>query len=89
MGGNRKQLLVEDELRRNGVDLFPGSSAWVRELREAGLKTAVVSSSRNCRSVLDDAGITNLFDAQVDGDTTAGTRVGAMSEQSKGCRGGL
>ena len=42
----------------------------MRELREAGLKTAVVvSSSRNRRSVLDDAGITDLFDAQVDDDT--------------------
>ena len=48
--GNRKQLLVEDELQRMGVEVFPGSVAWVRELREAGLQTAVVSSSRNCAS---------------------------------------
>jgi alpha,alpha-trehalose phosphorylase len=67
--GNRKQDRVEDELRRTGVEVFPGSVAWVRELREAGLKTAVVSSSRNCRAVLDYAGIANLFDARVDGDT--------------------
>jgi alpha,alpha-trehalose phosphorylase len=67
--GNRKQLLVEDELERSGVEVFPGSVAWVRELREAGLRTAVVSSSRNCATVLDRAGITNLFDTRVDGDT--------------------
>src|SRR5215472_10531205 len=36
--GNRKQLLVEAELERAGVEVFPGSIAWVRELREAGLK---------------------------------------------------
>ena len=42
--GNRKQLLVEDELERTGVEVFPGSVAWVRELRWAGLKTAVVSN---------------------------------------------
>ena len=68
--GNRKQLLVEDELERTGVQAFPGSVAWVRELREAGLKTGVVSSSRNCAAVLELAGISNLFDVRVDGETT-------------------
>ena len=67
--GNRKQLLVEEELERAGVEVFPGSVAWVRELREAGLMTAVVSSSRNCEVVLDYAGIANLFDTRVDGET--------------------
>ena len=67
--GNRKQLLVEEQLERAGVQVFPGSVAWVRELREAGLKTAVVSSSRSCAAVLAHAGITNLFDIRVDGDT--------------------
>ena len=67
--GNRKQLLVEEELERAGVEVFPGSVAWVRELREAGLMTAVVSSSRNCEAVLDYAGIANLFDTRVDGET--------------------
>ena len=67
---NRKQLLVEEELDRAGVEVFPGSVAWVRELRASGLKTAVVSSSQNAAAVLARAGITNLFDAHVDGDTT-------------------
>lgn len=67
--GNRKQLLVEEELERSGVEAFPGSVAWLREVREAGLRTAVVSSSRNCAAVLERAGIANLFDARVDGET--------------------
>jgi alpha,alpha-trehalose phosphorylase len=66
---NRKDLLVEEEFERAGVEVFPGSVAWIRELRWSGLKTAVVSSSRNVTAVLEHAGITNLFDAQVDGDT--------------------
>jgi alpha,alpha-trehalose phosphorylase len=53
--------------RRTSVEAFPGSIAWVRELREAGLKTAVVSDDRECEAVLADAGLTNLFDADVDG----------------------
>jgi alpha,alpha-trehalose phosphorylase len=66
--GNRKQLLVEEGLAQ-GVEVVPGSVAWVRELREAGIRTAVVSSSRNCAAVLKYAGIADLFDTRVDGDT--------------------
>jgi alpha,alpha-trehalose phosphorylase len=57
------------ELAAGRVEAFPGSIAWVRELREAGLKTAVVSSSQNAAAILDQAGISNLFDTRVDGRT--------------------
>jgi len=73
--GNRKQLLVEAQLERVGVEVFPGSIAWVREVRKAGLSTAVVSSSRNCAIILQYAGITNLFDTQIDGDTSLELRM--------------
>jgi alpha,alpha-trehalose phosphorylase len=67
--GNLKQERVVAELATGIVEAFPGSIAWVRELREAGLKTAVVSSSQNCAAILAQAGITNLFDTRVDGQT--------------------
>src|SRR6478752_8886570 len=67
---DRKERLVEAELKRHGVQAIPGSVAWIRELREGGIKTAVVSSSRNCAAVLESAGITNLFDTRVDGLTS-------------------
>jgi alpha,alpha-trehalose phosphorylase len=66
----RKEQLVEVELRRTGAQAIPGSVAWVRELRETGIKTAVVSSSRNCAAVLASAGISNLFETRVDGTTS-------------------
>ncbi len=65
--GNRKQLLVESALHTEGVEAFPGSVAWVRELQARGLATAVVSSSQNCTEVLEAAGIADLFDVRVDG----------------------
>lgn len=67
--GNRKQELVEKEIDEHGVEVFPGSIAWVRQLRDSGLRTAVVSSSRNCEAVLEYAGVTELFDDRVDGET--------------------
>ncbi|HJU98317.1 MAG TPA: HAD-IA family hydrolase, partial [Jiangellaceae bacterium] len=67
--GNLKQERVVAELATGLVEVFPGSIAWVRELREAGLKTAVVSSSQNGAAILAQAGISNLFDTRVDGQT--------------------
>ena len=64
---DRKQALVEHALAAGGVEAFPGSVRWVRHLREAGVRTAVVSSSTNARDVLRAAGIDALFEDVVDG----------------------
>ena len=65
--GNRKQALVDRALRVEPAEAFPGSVRWVRELRATGVRTAVVSSSTNCRAVLRSAGIADLFELTVDG----------------------
>jgi beta-phosphoglucomutase family hydrolase len=65
--GNRKDDLFGQALAADGVEVFPGSVAWIRQLRQAGIKTAVVSSSRHCLAVIQAAGISDLFDARVDG----------------------
>ena len=64
--GDRKQALVERALARDGVEAFPGSETWVRQLRAQGIRTAVVSSSANTRTVLRAAGIDDAFDEVVD-----------------------
>lgn len=65
--GNRKDELVKAAIDRGEVESYPGSVALVKRLREQGLRTAVVSSSNNCREVLRAADIEGLFDARVDG----------------------
>jgi beta-phosphoglucomutase family hydrolase len=65
--GNRKNELVQRLIREQGVNAYPGSVRLVNAVRDAGLKTAVVSSSANCRDVIEAAGIEDLFDARVDG----------------------
>jgi alpha,alpha-trehalose phosphorylase len=69
--GNRKQALVERALARHGVDAFPGSVAWIEQLRSAGVRTAVVTSSANGDEVLRAAGIADLFELTVDGHDVA------------------
>jgi beta-phosphoglucomutase family hydrolase len=65
--GNRKNQFVLEIVRRDGVEAYAGSVRYVHAARDAGLQRAVVSSSTNCRDVLEAAGMLDLFDAIVDG----------------------
>jgi beta-phosphoglucomutase family hydrolase len=67
--GNRKNQLVLEMIKRDGVQPYDGSVRFVKAARDAGLRRAVVSSSANCRDVLIAAGIEDLFEARVDGAT--------------------
>ena len=63
----RKDRYFLEQLRQHGVETFASSVALVEALHEHDIKTAVVSSSRNCAAVLEAAGIAGLFDTRVDG----------------------
>jgi beta-phosphoglucomutase family hydrolase len=65
--GNRKNDLVLELIKENGVEAYEGSVRFVKAAREAGLHRAVVSSSANCKDVLVAAGIEDLFEARIDG----------------------
>ena len=69
--GNRKDSMVHEAIASQGVEVLEGSLNVVRKVRAAGLKTAVVSASKNCETVLDAAGIRDLFDLIVDGKVAA------------------
>jgi beta-phosphoglucomutase family hydrolase len=65
--GNRKDELANARFAK-GVEAYPGSIALLRYVRSSGFKTAVVTSSQNCHTVLRAAGVAHLFDARVDGE---------------------
>ena len=65
--GNRKNRYFHEVLGEEGVEVFPSTVALIRALRARGIKTACVSSSKNCRPVLERAGIIDLFDLVFDG----------------------
>ena len=69
--GNRKSAMVTEALKSGGVEIYEDAVALARCLRARGVKTGVVSSSSNCRAVLRSAGIEDLFDVRVDGETAA------------------
>ena len=65
--GNRKNERLLRELDEHGVEVYDGSVAFVRAVREAGLSIAVVTASANAESVLEAAGLADLVETRVDG----------------------
>ena len=65
--GNTKDEIARQRMREDGVDVYEGSVRFVRAVRRAGLRCAVVFSSTNCQAVLASASLEDLFDRRVDG----------------------
>ena len=64
---NRKNDLVLAKIAAGGVQVYPGSIAYIKAVRAHGIRTAVVSASANTVQVLQSAGIEDLFDTRIDG----------------------
>lgn len=65
--GNRKNGYFLARLQEGGTRSYPTTVELVHALHAAGVPCAVISSSRNMAEVLDAAGLSELFDARVDG----------------------
>jgi alpha,alpha-trehalase len=65
--GNRKNELFNEVIQEEPPEVFERAVDYVRHLREHGVKTAVVSASKNATTVLRAARIEGLFDVQMDG----------------------
>ncbi|MFN2556471.1 MAG: HAD family hydrolase [Nitriliruptorales bacterium] len=65
--GNRKNALFWQLLDEQGPQRFESTVRLLHDLRQHGMATAVISSSRNAAAVLDAAGVRDLFEAEVDG----------------------
>jgi beta-phosphoglucomutase family hydrolase len=64
---NAKNEILQRKLETGGVAAYPGSVRYLHEVRQAGLASAVVSSSANATAVLAAAGLDGLVDLVVDG----------------------
>jgi beta-phosphoglucomutase family hydrolase len=69
--GNRKNEMLLDVMKKEGVEAYPGSVQFLDDLDARGIRKAVVSSSANAKAALEAAGIADRFDARVDGVTLA------------------
>ncbi|MFF7640612.1 beta-phosphoglucomutase family hydrolase [Streptomyces canus] len=73
--GNRKNALVLEKIRTDGVEAYDDTLTYIRAARARGLRTAIVSSSANCRDVLRAIDAEDLFDVRIDGVVAAERRL--------------
>ncbi len=69
--GNRKNAVFNEILETDGAVVFDNSVTFIKKLKDSGRKVAVVTSSKNCSTVLKVTGLEGLFDAQMDGAVAA------------------
>ncbi|CQR59955.1 beta-phosphoglucomutase family hydrolase [Streptomyces leeuwenhoekii] len=65
--GNRKNALLLEKIRTQGVEAYDGTLRYIDAVRAQGLRTAIVSSSANTRDVLRSIDADRLFDVRIDG----------------------
>lgn len=65
--GNRKNDILLDLIRTDGVEAYDGTLRYLEHVRAHGLRTAIVSSSANCQDVLRSIDAEDLFDVRIDG----------------------
>lgn len=78
--GNRKDEYFLAQVRDEGVATFESTVRLIRQLRERGVRTAVVTASRNAQEVLAAAGVGDLFEERVDGLVAADLGLGGKPE---------
>ncbi len=69
--GNQKNEAFNIVLNRDGVNVYPSTLKLLNDLREAGIKLGVASSSKNCKPVLQRVKLLDFFGARVDGEVAA------------------
>lgn len=65
--GNRKNELLLEKIRTQGVRPYDGTLRYIAAARARGLRTAIVSSSANTRDVLRSIDAEHLFEVRIDG----------------------
>ena len=69
--GNRKNVFVNEVLDNDGVKAYDTTVDLLHELKKQGYRIGVASSSKNCKPVLETAGLMHFFETRVDGVVSA------------------
>jgi len=69
--GNKKNIMFNKVLEDDGVEVYASSVKMLEGLKEAGVRIGVASSSKNCKPVLETAGLLHFFETRVDGVVSA------------------
>jgi len=78
--GNQKNIFFNEVLDEEGVQCYDSTVQLIKDLKQEGIKVGVASSSKNCKSVLEKAGLIDLFETRVDGVISAETGLKGKPE---------
>jgi len=67
--GMIKNKAFRELLESEGIEVFPDTLEMITSWKNEGKKLAVISSSRNCEYIIESAGLTDIFEVRVDGET--------------------
>ncbi len=68
---NRKNAHFKRLIESSQVEVYPDAVAFIETMKTLGLKIAVVSSSEDCSAILEAAGLSDMFDFQMNGKIAA------------------
>ncbi len=69
--GNQKNEAFNQVLDRDGVEEYESTVELIHKLKKEGIRVGVASSSKNCKAVLEKAGLIDLIETRVDGVVSA------------------
>ncbi|UCG27372.1 MAG: HAD-IA family hydrolase [Bacteroidales bacterium] len=69
--GNRKNEFFNKVLNSEGVRVYETTVDLIMKLKQEGIRIGVASSSKNCKPVLEAAGLLDLFETRIDGVVSA------------------
>lgn len=69
--GNRKNEAFNEVIARDGIEVYESTVQMLIDLKKAGIKLGVASSSKNCQPVLEAVDLLKMFGARVDGVVSA------------------
>lgn len=78
--GNNKNIMFNNVLDAEGVEMYESTVEILHGLKKAGVRIGVASSSKNCKPVLEKAGLIDLFETRVDGVVSAETGLNGKPE---------
>ena len=68
--GNKKNLVLRQALKKQEIKIYHSTIRFIENLKKAGVKIGVATSSKNCKLILESAGIEDLFTVRVDGEVS-------------------
>lgn len=68
--GERKNDFFLELVKKEGVEAYSDTIEMAKFWKSKGIKLALISSSKNCKHIIESAGIEDLFEVRVDGITS-------------------